>query len=59
MKATKYNMTIAVEGLSQEIVTHMVQKAIAEMNQGSPEGYINMADGDCVGWSTIKKEVEI
>lgn len=57
MKAQKVTVTIVVEGLSIDIVSGMVAKAIEQVQREVESGVLFCEDGDTVRWNTERTQV--
>ena len=58
MKANKVTVTITVETLCIDAVSHVVDKAMVNINNDFENGSLTADDGDTVSWSTEYEAVE-
>jgi len=58
MQAQKIKVVITVETLSTDTVYGLVIDAMDAMQKEAENGKLQMDDGDCITWNTIKQPVQ-
>lgn len=57
MTAQKVTVKIEMEALSIDCLAGFLKEVIDNIDREAESGHLEMADGDCIKWETIRKPV--